>query len=138
MRRTRRCAAVAVAFAIVAAAMRAGAPTNRETPAEIDLAATPPSAEERLETIRARVQEAVVYPQAARERGIEGVARIQFRIAPDGRAAEIATVVSSGSDLLDGAALLAARNARALPQLYGWVRIPVRFELRARSATGGR
>ena len=127
-------AAVVVAFVITAAAARAGAPTTTE----IDLVATPPSADQRLETIRERVQDAVVYPRAARERGIEGVARIQFRIAPDGRAAEIATVASSGSELLDRAALAAARDARELPQLYGWVRIPVRFELTARSASGGR
>ncbi len=127
-------AAVVVAFVITAAAARAGAPTTTE----IDLVATPPSAEQRLETIRARVQDAVVYPRAARERGVQGVARIQFRIAPEGRAAEVATVSSSGSRLLDRAAEQAARDARELPQLYGWVRIPVRFELTARSASGGR
>jgi protein TonB len=121
-------AAVVVAFVITAAAARAGAPTTTE----IDLVATPPSAGQRLEMIRERVQDAVVYPQTARERGIEGTARIQFRIAPDGRAAEIATVASSGSELLDSAAEQAARNARALPQLYGWVRIPVRFALEGR------
>lgn len=134
MRLVRTAAAVVVAFVTAATAVRAGAPTT----GEIDLVATPPSAEQRLETIRARVQDAVVYPQAARERGIEGVARIQFRIAVDGRAAEIATVASSGSELLDSAAEQAARNARQLPQLYGWVRIPVRFELLARDAPGGR
>jgi protein TonB len=127
MKLLRTSAAAVVAFVIAAAAARAGAPTT----SEIDLVATPPSAEQRLETIRERVQAAVAYPQTARERGIEGVARIQFRIAPNGRAAEIATVASSGSELLDSAALEAARNARELPQLYGWVRIPVRFSLRA-------
>lgn len=134
MKLLRTGAAVVVAFAITAAAARAGAPTTTE----IDLVATPPTAEQRLETIRERVQDAVVYPHTARERGIEGTARIQFRIAPDGRAAEIATVASSGSALLDSAAEQAARNARTLPQLYGWVRIPVRFELLARDAPGGR
>ena len=131
MKLLRTGAAVVVAFVIAAAAARAGTPTIAETPAEIDLVATPPSPEERLEAIRARVQAVVVYPLAARERGIEGVARIQFRIAPNGRAAEIATVASSGSELLDSAALEAARDARELPQLYGWVRIPVRFDLLA-------
>lgn len=130
MRFLRTGAAVAVAFVIAAATVRAGAPTT----AEIDLVATPPSAEQRLEAIRARVQDAVVYPQPARERGVQGVARIQFRIAPEGRAAEVATVSTSGSRLLDRAAEQAARDARELPQLYGWVRIPVRFELEAARA----
>lgn len=130
MKLLRTGAAVVVAFVIAAAAVRAGAPTT----GEIDLVATPPSAEQRLEAIRARVQDAVVYPQPARERGVQGVARIQFRIAPEGRAAEVATVSTSGSRLLDRAAEQAARDARELPQLYGWVRIPVRFELEAARA----
>jgi protein TonB len=118
----------AVALAAAAAPARADDP-----PAEIDLVPTPPSAAARLEQIRQRVQDAVVYPQAARERGIQGVARIQFRIDAAGRAVEIAVVESSGWRLLDAAAEQAARDARELPQLYGWVRVPVRFALERRA-----
>jgi protein TonB len=117
--------AFAAALAALAAPLRADAP-----PGEVDLAPTPPSVAERLERIRERVQAAVVYPQAARERGIEGVARVQFRVDPRGRAAEIVTVESSGWRLLDAAAEQAARDATELPQIYGFVRIPVRFALR--------
>jgi protein TonB len=131
-----------LAFAAAAAALRAGeprrgvdaAPAQGESRAEIDLVPSPPSAAERLEAIRQRVQAAVVYPQAARERGIQGVARIQFRIDAAGRAAEVITVESSGSPMLDTAAEQAARDARELPQLTGWVRIPVRFALAPRTA----
>jgi len=122
-RAARTLAAVVLALAGTHADVRAG---------EIDLVATPPSAEMRLEQIRERVQAAVVYPQTARERGIQGVARIQFRVDPAGRAADVVTVESSGSQLLDKAAQSAALNARGLPQLFGWVRIPVRFELARR------
>jgi protein TonB len=117
-----RARAAALAFAAALAALAA--------PGEVDLAPTPPSVAERLERIRERVQAAVVYPQAARERGIEGVARVQFRVDPRGRAAEIVTVESSGWRLLDAAAEQAARDATELPQIYGFVRIPVRFALR--------
>jgi protein TonB len=123
-RAARTLAAAALALASATAAVRAG---------EIDLVAAPPSAEARLEQVRERVQAAVVYPAAARERGIQGVARIQFRVDPAGRAADVITVESSGSPLLDRAAQKAALAARTLPQLYGWVRIPVRFELARRA-----
>lgn len=143
MRRVRILGAAVVAFAAAAAPARAGEPRRAdasssarlEASAEIDLVPMPPSAQERLDAIRQRVQEAVRYPQAARERGIQGVARIQFRIDAEGRAAGVITVESSGSGLLDAAAEDAARNARELPQLYGWVLVPVRFELAPRVAS---
>ena len=124
-----RALALALALAAAQAPLRAG------EPAEVDLVPLAPSAEERLEQIRQRVQDAVVYPRAARERGLQGVARIQFRVDAAGRAAEIATVESSGSALLDRAAEQAARDAQALPSIYGWVRIPVRFSLERRASS---
>jgi TonB family protein len=119
-----RALALALALAGAGTALRAGEPAR-----EIDLVPLAPSAEERLETIRQRVQDAVVYPLAARQRGLQGVARIQFRVDAAGRAAEVRTVQTSGSRLLDRAAEQAARDARALPPIYGFVRIPVRFAL---------
>jgi protein TonB len=123
-----RVLALALALAAAATPLRAG------EPAEIDLVPRAPSAEERIEQIRQRVQDAVVYPRAARERGIQGVARIQFRVDAAGRAADVQTVESSGSELLDRAAEQAARDAGALPPIYGFVRIPVRFALERRAA----
>ncbi|HEY8119750.1 MAG TPA: energy transducer TonB [Myxococcota bacterium] len=136
MRHARAWALAAAALAAAAAPMRAGEPLHAPESArgEVDLVAMPPSVAERLEQIRQRVQAAVVYPAAARERGIQGVARIRFRVDPAGRASEVITVESSGSPMLDTAAEDAARNARELPQLYGWVQIPVRFELERRTA----
>jgi protein TonB len=100
-------------------------------PLEIDAIPEVAAPEVRLEEIRRRVQAAVSYPPAARERGITGVARIQFEIGSDGRAAGIETVQSSGSGLLDRAAEQGARDAGVLPQLWGRIRIPVRFALEA-------
>jgi TonB family protein len=88
-----------------------------------------PSLAERLEEIRSRVQEAVVYPPEARSRGITGVTRIRFEIAADGRAEKIRTVATSGSALLDDAAEQGAAEAEALPRVYGRVEVPIRFEL---------
>jgi TonB family protein len=85
--------------------------------------------EERLEEIRRRVQAAVVYPAWARKRGIEGTSRIEFRVGPDGHPLDLFTVDSSGSALLDAAALDGARDAGRLPAFYGRIRIPVVFAL---------
>jgi TonB family protein len=142
MTRARILRAAIVVLAAAVAPVRASEPLRPPSAAsptprartEIDLVPSPASAAERLEAIRQRVQAAVVYPQAARERGITGVARIQFRIDAGGRAAGVITVESSGSAMLDAAAERAARDARELPQLYGWVRIPVRFALEPRTA----
>jgi TonB family protein len=88
-----------------------------------------PSLAERLEEIRSRVQEAVVYPPEARSRGITGLTRIRFEIAENGRAEKIRTVATSGSALLDDAAEQGAADAEALPRVYGRVEVPIRFEL---------
>jgi protein TonB len=120
-----------------AALTLAWAPSGAEPPAAVDAPppfwedALPPgpSLAERLEEIRSRVQDSVVYPPEARSRGITGVTRIRFQIADDGRAEKIRTVASSGSGLLDAAAEQGAADAEALPRVYGRVEVPVRFEL---------
>ena len=123
--------------ALVAALAVAWTSAGAEPPGAID--APPPFFEDalppgpslaaRLAEIRRRVQEAVIYPPEARSRGITGVTRIRFQVAPDGHAAEIRTVVTSGSALLDDAAEQGAVDAGELPRVYGRVEVPVRFEL---------
>ena len=97
--------------------------------AAVDAIPMGPSPEERLDEIRRRIQAAVVYPPRARELGWHGTSRIQFRVGNDGLAREISTVASSGHALLDAAAQRGARDAGQLPALYGWIRIPIVFDL---------
>jgi protein TonB len=120
-----------------AALALASGPSGAEPPGVVD-APSPlwedalppgPSLAERLEEIRTRVQDAVVYPREARSRGITGVTRIRFQIAENGRAEKIRTVATSGSALLDHAAEQGAADAGELPQVYGRVEVPIRFEL---------
>ena len=98
----------------------------------VDLLPMGPSPEARLDEIRRRVQEAVVYPARARELGLEGTARIQFQVGNDGHAEGVGTVQSSGHSVLDRAAERGAIDAGRLPPLYGRIRIPVRFDLEGR------
>ena len=124
----------ALALGLVALGLAAGAPgAPAATPEDSPVDAIPlgPSPAARLDEIRRRVQEAVIYPERARELGLEGTARIQFEIGADGLAHEVETVQSSGHRLLDQAAEQGAVAAGRLPPLYGRIRIPVRFELNA-------
>jgi len=98
-------------------------------PVFVDALPTLPPVQERIREITQRIQEAVVYPPRARERGTHGISRIQFRVGHYGRAAEIQLVKSSGSALLDKAATQGARDARQLPFVYGRLLVPIRFEL---------
>ena len=95
-----------LAAALVSAPAGAEPPAVVDTPPPFREDALPPapSLADRLEEIRRRVQEAVVYPPRARSNGITGVTRIRFQIADDAVAAEIYTVETSGSTLLDRAA----------------------------------
>jgi len=127
MRRRVALALGLAALGLAAAAL--GAPAAPSEESAIDAIPLGPSPAQRLDEIRRRVQEAVVYPERARELGLEGTARIQFEIGSDGLARAVATVQSSGHALLDRAAERGALDAGRLPPLYGRIRIPVRFEL---------
>lgn len=129
------CARVAAMLLLLVAA-----PLGAEAPAAASVDAPPPilwedalppapSVAERLAEIRRRVQEAVVYPPRARQRGISGVTRIRFEIAANGQASNIHTVKTSGSPLLDRAAERGAADAGVLPRIYGRVEVPIHFEL---------
>lgn len=104
--------------------------TSASTETEwVDAVPLGPSPADRLAEIRRRVQDAVVYPQRARELGLQGTAKIQFQVGSDGLAHEVTAVDSSGHAALDAAAVRSARDAGQLPPLYGWIRIPIDFQL---------
>jgi protein TonB len=97
----------------------------------VDAIPAGPSVAERLAEIRRRIQRSVVYPALARQRGLGGVARIEFEIDPGGFAREIRIADSSGYGLLDRAAERGVAEAGSLPWVYGRLEVPVRFELHA-------
>ncbi len=130
-RRTRivaiRCAlATGLALALGTPLGAAAPPVD---PAAIDAMPMGPSPEERIDEIRRKVQAALVYPPQARRRGISGTSRIQFAIDAAGQPIGVTTIESSGSRMLDRAAVQSAHDAAPLPFLYGTLRIPVVFDL---------
>jgi protein TonB len=75
------------------------------------------------------------YPTLARRRGIEGTVTLEVRVRPDGLPERVAIGRSSGSSLLDAAALEAVRRWRFRPArragvpVEGDVTVPITFRL---------
>ena len=88
-----------------------------------------------LARVRQRIQESLRYPPTARRRGVTGTVQLDISIGVDGAIAAVSVDTSSSHEILDRAAVEAARSAprvpfprdvRAAPLR---VRLPVRFEL---------
>jgi len=77
------------------------------------------------------------YPTVARERGLEGVVLLSVLVRPDGRVEEARVASSSGTSVLDDAALAAVRTWVFAPATRGGrpvesvVEVPVKFALKA-------
>jgi periplasmic protein TonB len=74
-----------------------------------------PKYQDYFNKIRERIKANWVYPRQAGERGIEGELLIEFHIAKDGRVAYIELRHSSGTAILDDAALTAVKLAQPFP-----------------------
>lgn len=70
------------------------------------------------------------YPRLARERGIEGVVRLRFRVRPQGGVERVEIVRSSGSEILDTASVSTLYRAGPMPYVNGWVEVPIAYVLR--------
>jgi len=96
---------------------------------------TPPEFGPYLARFRQRIQELVVYPLAARRRGLAGRVEIELLLEPSGRVHDAAVVGTSSHALLDEAALDAVRSLppvplpEHLPRRPLRVRLPIVFQL---------
>ena len=96
----------------------------------------PPEFGPYLALFRQRIQESVVYPLAARRRGLDGRVEIELVLEPSGRIRDVAVVSSSSHALLDAAAVEAVRSLQPQPlpehpkRQTLRVRLPVVFQLR--------
>ncbi|MGH7373461.1 MAG: energy transducer TonB, partial [Candidatus Rokuibacteriota bacterium] len=74
-----------------------------------------PKFQDYFNKVRERIKSKWVYPRPAGDRGIEGELLIEFHIAKDGRLAFIELRHSSGTAILDDAALTAVKLAQPFP-----------------------
>lgn len=78
---------------------------------------------------------APVYPPMARRMGQEGRVLLRVHVTAEGTAGDVRLHTSSGSSLLDEAAIAAVRKWRFVPARQGadavaaWVQVPVSFKL---------
>jgi len=96
-------------------------------------AARPVAAERAYTDLVQRQIEAVKqYPKRAQRRNEQGVVKIVFTIGTDGEIVSVNILKSSGSRLLDGAAIDAVKNASPFarpPNGSMIIQLPIRFEL---------
>ena len=83
-----------------------------------------------LSAISSAVRKEVVYPPVARKNHLEGTVLVSFRIAKDGSALDIHVAESSGSGILDEAAVEAVKKGKAYPSVDQPVIVPVHFKLK--------
>jgi protein TonB len=74
-----------------------------------------PKYQDYFNKVRERIKSKWVYPRPAGERGIEGELLIEFHIAKDGSLEFIELRLSSGTPILDDAALTAVKLAQPFP-----------------------
>ncbi len=79
--------------------------------------------------IQAALERAKTYPRIARERGIEGVVRVRFRILPSGNADRVEVLKSSGSTILDSATVNTVYHSGPLPHVNGWIEVPIAYKI---------
>ncbi len=80
--------------------------------------------------LAAAIERTKSYPRLARERGIEGVVRLRFRLASSGAVEKIEILQSSGFEILDNASIGAVYRAAPLPYVSGWVEVPMKYVLK--------
>jgi TonB family protein len=79
--------------------------------------------------IRRAIQRALIYPAAARRRGIEGTVVAEFRINGEGLPQGVRITKSSGHGLLDKAAIETIVRAAPLPPVEEKIEVPITFRL---------
>ncbi len=87
-------------------------------------------APEQWQLIQAAIEKAKNYPRLARQRGIEGVVRLRFRLNPSGSVEKVEIIKSSGHTILDSASVNTVYRAVPMPYVGGWVEVPLEYVLK--------
>jgi len=70
------------------------------------------------------------YPRFARERGIQGVVHLRFKVRPQGEVDRVEIVRSSGYEILDTASVRTVYRAAPMPYVSGWIEVPISYVLK--------
>jgi len=80
--------------------------------------------------IEAAIERTKNYPRLARERGIQGVTLVRFKLKPSGDVESTEILKSSGSEILDAASIRTVYNAAPMPYVHGWIEVPMAYVLK--------
>lgn len=113
-----------------------GSPLARATPGPGGAGGVAPEYGPYLRRFRQRVLESLIYPLAARRRGLAGTVELHVWIESTGRVRDVQIARSSSHDVLDDAAVETIRRLGpvpfpdSVPRRALLIRIPLVFELR--------
>lgn len=82
-----------------------------------------------LAKIRNKIERSKYYPQQARLQRLEGRPEVSFKIAPNGTIESVHLKRSSGSALLDSAAIETVNRSAPLPYYDGQISLAINFTL---------
>lgn len=85
---------------------------------------------EQWRLLQTALDKAKTYPRFARERGIEGMVLVRFKVLPTGEIDGVRVVRSSGATVLDDASIKTVYRAAPMPYVKGWVEVPMVYELK--------
>jgi protein TonB len=80
--------------------------------------------------IEAALDRAKVYPRLARERGIQGVVHVRFKLRPSGDVERVEIAKSSGYAILDSASIKTVYRASPMPYVNGWMEVFMPYVLK--------
>jgi TonB family protein len=80
--------------------------------------------------VHSALEKVKTYPRVARERGVEGVVLVRFKVLPTGEIEKVDIIKSSGSDILDTASVRTVYRAAPMPYVHGWVEVPMSYVLK--------
>ena len=85
---------------------------------------------EQWQLVHSALEKVKTYPRMARERGVEGVVLVRFKVLPTGEIERVDIIKSSGSDILDTASVRTVYRAAPMPYVNGWVEVPMSYVLK--------
>jgi TonB family protein len=85
---------------------------------------------EQWAVIESQIERSKNYPRMARERGIQGVVRVRFKLKPSGEVDRVEIASSSGYDVLDAASVKTVYRASPMPYVNGWLEVPMTYVLK--------
>jgi TonB family protein len=80
--------------------------------------------------IESALERSKTYPRMARERGMQGVVHVRFKLRSSGDVETVEIVKSSGYAILDAASVKTVYRAAPMPYVNGWVEVPMAYVLK--------